>query len=203
MFHTPIDSRVGTPSSVERVLAFGAKPLQFPADMDLCRKQVPASEDCEALRFAAEARKSPSRHAFRPAFATGDWRVFSSFCIARRLPPDYRVLIPGRSDRMLRLLVEGSLWQESAASPRDAASQPTLLLPGAILGEDALFSDGPCELDVRTLEHSFVLELSLARQKELTAACPEIGFELLRAAGAVIASCGRRTSGKRDELATS
>jgi CRP-like cAMP-binding protein len=202
MFHNPIANRIGIPSSVERVLAFGAKPLQFPADMDLCREQVPASEDCEALRFAAEARKSLSRHAFRPAFAIGDWRVLSSFCIARRLPADYRVLIPGRSDRALRFVIEGTLWQESVASTRAIASQPTLLLPGAILGEDALFSDGPCELEVRTLEPSFVLELSLARQKELTAACPEIGFELLRAAGAVIAARGR-TSRKRDELATS
>ncbi len=197
MFQTPLDSRVAVPSSVGRVLAFGAKPLRFPVDMDLCREQVPAAADCEALRFAAAAQKSSSRHAFRPAFATGDWRVLSSFCIARRLPPGHRVLIPGRSDRTLRFVVEGTLWQESAA-----ASQPTPLLPGAILGEDALFSDGPCELDVRTLEHSFVLELSPARQKELTAACPEIGFELLRAAGAVIvARC--RASGKRDGLATS
>jgi hypothetical protein len=202
MFHAPIDSRFGIPSSVGCGLAFGAQPLQFPAAMDLCREQVPAAADCDALRFAAEARKSESLHAFRPAFATGDWRVFSSFCVARHLPPDCRVLTPGRSDRTLRFVVEGSLCQEFAASPGAAASQPTLLLPGAILGEDALFSDGPCEADVRTLEHSLVLELSLARQKELTAACPEIGFELLRAAGAVIAARGR-TSQQRDEPATS
>ena len=201
MFHTPIDSRFGMPPSIDRAFAIGAKPLMFPLDMDLCREQVPASADCEALRFAAEARKSSSRHAFRPAFATGDWRVFSSFCIARRLPPDHRVLIPGRSDRTLRFVVEGSLWQQSAASSLAAATQPTLLAPGAMLGEDGLFSETPCELDVRTLEHTLVLELSLARQKELTAACPEIGFELLRAAGAVIAARGR-TAGKCDELAT-
>jgi hypothetical protein len=45
-----------------------------------------------------------------------------------------------------------------------------------------------------------VLELSLPRHKELTAACPEIGFELLRAAGAVIAARGR--SAGRQALAT-
>ena len=202
MFHTAIDSRFGVAPPIDRMLAFGAHPLQFPARMDLCRDQVPAAADCDALRFAAATRKSTSRQAFRPAFATGDWRVFSSFCIARHLPPDHRVLIPGRSDRMLRFVVEGSLWQESTASSLAAAAQSMLLAPGAILGEDALFSDAPCELDVRTLEHSLVLELSLARQKELTAACPEIGFELLRAAGAVIAARGL-TSGKRDERAAS
>jgi hypothetical protein len=188
MFHTPIDRRAGAvPSSFDRALAFGAKPLQFPLAMDLCREQVPAAADCEGLRFAAAARKSASPQAFRPAFATGDWRVFASFCIARELPPDHRVLIPGRADRTLRFLVEGSLWQQTAGS----VSASTALLPGTFLGADALFSDAPCALDVRTLEHSLVLELSLARQKELTAACPEIGFELLRAAGAVIASRGR------------
>jgi CRP-like cAMP-binding protein len=199
MFRTPIDTRFGIPSSIDRLFALGEKPLQFPAGMDLCREQVPGAVDCDGLRFAAAARKSPSRAAFRPAFATGDWRVFSSFCIARHLPQDYRVLIPGRSDRTLRFVVEGTLCQESAASTR---AQPTLLHPGAILGEDALFSDGPCELDVRTLEDSLILELSLPRQKELTAACPEIAFELLRAAGGAIAARGRTSEG-RAELATS
>ena len=201
MFHAPIDTRFGIPSSFDRLFAFGEKPLQFPVDMDLCREQVPGAVDCDGLRLAAAARKSASRNAFRPAFATGDWRVLSSFCIARRLPADYRVLIPGRSDRALRFVVEGTLWQESAAAARAIASQSTLLHPGAILGEDALFSDAPCELDVRTLENTLILELSLPRQKELTAACPEIAFELLRAAGAAIAARGRTSEG-RAELAT-
>ena len=202
MFHTPIDTRFGIPSSFDRLFAFGEKPLQFPADMDLCREQVPGAVDCDGLRFAAAARRSESRSAFRPAFAPGDWRVLTSFCIARRLPADYRLLIPGRSDRALHFVVEGTLWQESAVSTRAVASPPTLLHPGAILGEDALFSDGPCELDVRTLENSLILELSLPRQKELTASCPEIAFELLRAAGAAIAArC--RTSGGCAELAAS
>ncbi len=202
MFHTPINTRAGHRSSGDRLFAFGEKPLQFPARMDLCREQVPAAMDCDAMRFAAEARKSPSRHAFRPAFTTADWRTFSSFCIARRLPPGFRVLVPGHADRTLRFVVEGSLWQESTASARAAASEPKVLLPGTILGEDALFSDGAGELDVRALEDSLILELSLPRQKELTAACPAIAFELPRAAGAAIAArC--RTSERRAELATS
>ena len=106
-------------------------------------------------------------------------------------------MIPGRVDRALRFVVEGSLWQESAAD----ASRTKALLPGTILGEDGLFSDTPCDLDVRTLEDSLVLELSLQRQKELTASCPAIAFELLRATGAVIAARGR-TSARREELAT-
>jgi len=202
MFHTPVEPRIRISPSVDRLMAFVGKPLPFPADMDLCREQVPAAVDCEALRFAAEARRSPSRHAFRPGFTAADWRTFSSFCIVRRLPAGYRVLIPGRADRTLSFVVEGSLWQESAASTRAASSQPKLLLPGTMLGEDALFSDGPGELDVRTLEDSLVLELSHPRQKELTAACPAIAFELLRAAGAVIAARGR-TSERRAEPAMS
>ena len=190
MFHTPIESR-----------AMSKQPLQFPAPMDLCRDQAPATLDCHGLRLAAEVRRSSSGQAFRPAFAAGDWRVFASFCVARRLPADHRVLIPGRPDRTLRFVVEGSLWQESVESAPDASGRPRLLMPGAIVGEDSLFLDAPCDLDVRTLEASLVLELTLPRHKELTAACPEIGFELLRAAGAVIASRGR-TSGLRAEVAT-
>jgi CRP/FNR family cyclic AMP-dependent transcriptional regulator len=202
MFHTPIETRIGTSSSVGHLLAFVGKPLPFPAAMDLCRDQVPAPEDCAALRFAAEARRSKSRAAFRPGFTAADWRTFSSFCVARRLPAGYRVLVPGRAERMLGFVVEGSLWQECAASPLATPTQAKLLLPGTILGEDGLFSDGPGGMDVRTLEDSLVLELSHSRQKELTASCPAIAFELLRAAGAVIAARAR-TSERRDELALS
>jgi hypothetical protein len=200
MFHTPIDTSLRISPSVDRLMAFVGKPLPFPAAMDLCDEQVPAAGDCEALRFAAAARNSRSQHAFRPAFTAADWRAFSSFCIVRRLPAGYRVLIPGRADRTLSFVVEGSLWQEGAASARGAASRSMCLLPGTIVGEDAVFSEAPCGLDVRTLEDSLVLELSLPRQKELTASCPAIAFELLRAAGAVIAARGR-VSGPGAELA--
>ncbi|MEP6502001.1 MAG: hypothetical protein ABJD97_01620 [Betaproteobacteria bacterium] len=202
MFHTPIQTAAGHRSSGDRLFAFGEKPLQFPADLDLCRHQPAGAMDCDALRFAAEARKSPSRSAFRPAFTTADWRTFSSFCIARRLPAGFRVLIPGHADRTLRFVVEGSLWQEPGASLRAAASERKVLLPGTILGEDALFSDEPGQVDVRTLEDSLILELSLPRQKELTASRPAIAFELLRAAGAAIAVRGR-ACGSRAELVAS
>lgn len=184
MFHTPTDTRLQFSPSIDRMMAFVGKPLPFPAGMDLCRDQVPAKADCDGLRFAAAARKSPSRRASCPALTAADWRVFSSFCVARRLPAGYRVTIPGHVDRTLRFVVEGSLWQASA----DAR---TALLPGAMLGEDGLFSDLAGDLDVRTVEESLVLELSLPRQKELTAAFPAIAFELLRAAGASIAARGR------------
>jgi len=201
MFHTPIDTRFGHPAAADRFFAFGARPLAFPADLDLCREQVPAAADCEALRFAAAARGCASAQAFRPAFATGDWRVFSSFCVVRHLPADARVVIPGAGDRALRFVVEGRLWQASGAAALAAANPSQLLLPGAIVGEDALFSDRPGDLDIRTLEPALVLELSLARQKELTASCPEIGFELLRAAGAVIAARGRPVDARTDRSA--
>lgn len=194
MFHLPVETRFAI---VDRLIARGDRPLAFPAAMDLCRHQATSGADVDALRFAAEARKSASRSAFRPAFASADWRAFSSFCISQRLPAGHRVVIPGRVDRALRFVVEGSLWQESAAD----AGRTKALLPGTILGEDGLFSDTPCDLDVRTLEDSLVLELSLQRQKELTASCPAIAFELLRATGAVIAARGR-TSARREELAT-
>ena len=195
MFHTPIETRHANSSTFGRYPEFAAKPLQFPVAMDLCRDQVPDSADCDGLRLAAAARKSTSTQAFLPAFANADWRVFASFCVARRVPAGFRVMIPGRSDRTLRFVVEGALWQESAAGNRDK-----VLAAGTIVGEDGLFSDGAGDLDVRALEDSLILELPLARQKELAASCPEIGFELLRAGGAVIAAGGRHATA-RDEVA--
>ena len=186
MFHTPTDTRLQISPSVERLMAFVGKPLPCPAGLNLYREQVPAAMDCDGLRFAAAARHSSSRRAFCPAFTADDWRTFSSFCIARRLPAGFRVLIPGHVDRTLRFVVEGSLWQASAP-----AAAGKVLLPGSILGEDALFSDMAGDLDVRTGEDSRLLELSLPRQRELTASFPSIAFELLRAAGASIAARGR------------
>jgi CRP/FNR family cyclic AMP-dependent transcriptional regulator len=182
MFHTPTDVRVCIHPSVDRLFDLAERSFQFPADRDLCSARVPASADCDATRFAAAARRSPSATAFRATLSAADWRALSSFCIVRRLPAGARVVVPGRADRTLRFVVEGTLQQTSAGAPAQ------LLHPGAILGEDTLFSDAPCELDVRTLEDTRVLELSLPRQKELTAARPALAFELLRAAGAVIAA---------------
>ncbi len=208
MFNTPIEVRYGIPSSVDRLFASGEMPLRFRADLDLCRDRVPAAKDCAATRFAAETRKLTSRNAFRPVLVAADWRTLASFCIEKRLPADYRVVIRGRADRTLRFVVEGSLWQVSDASTSTSTStsatvgQPRLLLPGTILGEDTLFSDAPGDVDVRTLEDSLILELPLPRQKELNAAFPAIAFELLRAAGAVIAARGRPAAAREEELAT-
>lgn len=195
MFHTPVDTRTPNPSTFGRIPAFAGKPLQFPMAMDLCSEQVADQAGCDGLRLAAAARKSTSTQAFLPAFANADWRVFASFCVVRRVQAGYRVMIPGRSDRTLRFVVEGALWQESAAANRNK-----VLAAGTIVGEDAVFSDAAGDLDVRALEDSLILELPLARQKELTASCPEIGFELLRAAGAVIAARGRPCT-SRDDVA--
>ena len=200
MFQAAIEPRIRTAPAVDRRFAFTGKPIQFAAAMDICRQRAPAPVDCDVLRFAAEARKSASRHAFQPAFSTDEWRTFSSYCVARRLPAGTRVLIPGRADRTLRFVVEGSLWQESAAAP-SLPSHLKLLMPGTILGEAALFSDAPGDLDIHTFEDSLILELPLLRQKELMSAYPAIAFELLRAAGAVIAA-RNRASETRDAVAT-
>jgi len=196
MFRTPIDTRTAAQSSADRFFGARAEALAFPAAMDLCRNQVPTAVSDDATRFAAEARQSTSAHAFRPDFTAADWRVFMSFCTVRTLGADFRLVVPGRTDRTLRFVVSGSLWQVSGVSGKQAQ----LLMPGAIVGEDALFSDEPGALDVRTLEDTRVIELTLPRQKELTAACPAIAFKLLRAAGAVIAARSR-ASGLRAELA--
>ncbi len=188
MFQTSTQPSLRITPSAERRTLFAGQPLSFSSAMDLCRQQQPAAVDCDVTRFAAEARKSASRHAFRPEFTPADWRLFSSYCVARRLPAGSPVAMAGRVDRTLRFVVEGSLWQESAVP---TPSHQKLLMPGTILGVDGLFSDAPGESDVHVFEDALVLELSLPRQKEMMASCPAIAFELLRAAGAVIASRGR------------
>ena len=148
-------------------------------------------------RDRTTAGRARFAHAFRPGFTPDDWRLFSSFCVATRLPAGFRVVVPGNGDRTLRFVVEGGLSQ----STRALGGQTTLLPPGAIQGEDGIFSSDDVDLDVRAVEDTLVLELTLPRRKELTAACPAIAFELLRAAGAAIAARGR-VGAEHEELAT-
>jgi hypothetical protein len=192
MSYAYVDPRMGTSLPAGGLRAGGQERLHFPAILDLCREQLPAAVDRDVTRLAAESRKCGSPLAFRPAFSASDWRVFASFCAARRLPADFRVAAPGASDRALRFVVEGCLWHEPAAPGRGAGMPAHVVPPGAMVGEDALFVDKPAAPDVRALEDCLVLELSWQRRNELAAAYPVIAFELMRAAGAVmVARLGR------------
>ena len=192
--HTVFAHDSGVSWSAARHRSADAASPRFVAEPDFGRGLTLDAMDRDVLRLAAEAHGSTSPQAFRADFTAADWRRFGSYCVARRLPKDFRVLVPGGVDRTLHFLVEGRLGQASASGTR---IPPTPLLPGAIVGEDTLFRDGPCELDVRTLEDSLVLELSRMRLHELTASHPEIAFELLRAAGAVISADGRASTATR------
>jgi len=163
----------------------GEHDLAIPTDLDLCRGRLP-SANADGARLAAASRASQSKHAFRPAFTAAEWSTFASFCVARRLPAGARVLVPGEVDRSLRFVVEGCLRQQEAAA--GAGMPADLLRAGCIVGEDTLFSDAPGALDVRAVEDSLVLELTWPRRNELSAANPETAFEMLRAAGAVMAA---------------
>lgn len=192
MFQTSIEPRARISPPFHHPMTIPEMRLPSPADLALWREKVRAATVRTAMRFAAEAGKSSSRDAFHPDFTTADWHLLAGFCVTTRLPAGFRVVMPGSTDRTLRLLVEGSLSQACTSGAREA--RPALLLPGAIQGEDAAFSNGLNDRDVRALEDSLILELSPARRKELMAACPAIAAELLRAAGEVMAA--------RRELAT-
>ncbi len=200
MFQTSIEPRFAS-SSGHHLMAFDAARLPSSADMALCREKVRASTTCKILRFAEEAFRLPSPHAFRPAFTREDWLALASFCITTRLPSGFRVAMPGSADRTLRFVVEGSLSQEPTAHARYAGSRPAMLLPGAIQGEDTFVSSGANELDVRAFEDSLILELSFPRLGNLTEAHPAIASKLLRAAMAVVAACAR-TPEARHEFAS-
>jgi len=182
---TTTQPHVGISPSIHQLMAHVGTPLPSLDDLALCRERVHAAKDGAAKRFAAAARKSSAVHAFRPDFTADDWRLFSSYCVATRMPAGFRAVIPGNGDRTLRFVVEGGL------SSRSQDGQTTLLAPGSIQGEDSLFTADGSDLDVRAFEDTLVLELTLPRRKELNAACPALAFELLRAAGAAIAARGR------------
>jgi len=183
-----IDAGIAPAAPVARPLARHDAPRPLFIAPDAWRERAAVALDGHADRLADASRRSSSPLAFRPALSPADWRILASYCVARRLPAGCPVLVPGAPDRTLRFVIEGGLEQVQPASGRHAAAASTVLSPGCMVGEDALFAEGPGRLDVRALEDSLVLELPWPRQAELTAAHRAIAFELLRAAGAVIAA---------------
>ncbi len=130
--------------------------------------------------------------AFRPRFTMEDWRFLGAYLIRRSVKSGDVLIRQGDSDRSTFFVESGTLLVHTHRAA-DTASPIALLRAGAIVGEPALFGETVRMAQVDAIAPSVVWSLTRLRLDELRASYPELAYEILRAAGAVMSERMRAT----------
>lgn len=129
---------------------------------------------------------------FRPRFSQDQWRILGAYLIRRELKSGEVLIYQGDEDRTMYFLEQGTL-QVYVRGTATQSAKIALLRAGSVVGEPALFGDTARMAQVDAISPSIVWALSRVRNEELLASHPDIAYELLRAAGAVMAERLRGT----------
>lgn len=127
-----------------------------------------------------------SEDAFRPRLTAEQWRAVSAYLSQGDLRTGDLLVKQGDTDRTLYLLGQGTL-QVYANGGLPGSNRIAILRAGAVVGEPGLFSEAPRSANVEAMTPCVVWALRGARLDELAQRMPTIAYELLRAAGAVMA----------------
>jgi len=130
--------------------------------------------------------------AFRPRFNLEQWRVLGSYLIRREVKSGDVLIFQGDADRVMYFLESGAL-QVYVRGTATQNAKIALLRAGAIVGEPSLFGETTRMAQVDAISNGVVWILSSPRLDEMRASHPELAYELLRAAGAVMAERMRGT----------
>lgn len=120
--------------------------------------------------------------AFRPRLGPAHWRTLAGYMAPRDMAAGELLLAQGEPERALFLLEQGTLQVYTVP----ARYRVELLQAGSAVGEASLFADAPAAATVEALTPCIVWTLPAARVAQLAQRSPEIGFEVLRAAGALL-----------------
>jgi CRP/FNR family cyclic AMP-dependent transcriptional regulator len=136
----------------------------------------------ELLKEAVQSLNAPD--AFRPRFDEKQWAVFGSYLQQHKLRAGDLLIRHRDLDRNLYLLESGNLQ----VYVPDAQRRPVAILrAGAVVGEPSLFGETPRMAQVEAMSVVQVWALTRNRFEELVMRQPELGIELLRSIGAVMA----------------
>lgn len=127
-----------------------------------------------------------SDDAFRPRLTMEQWRSVAPYMVQGDLRTGDLLVQQGDADRAFYLLGQGSL-QVFATGGAPGSSRIAILRAGAVLGEAGLFAEAPRGANVEAMTPCVVWALRGARLDELAQRMPVLAYELLRAAGAVMA----------------
>lgn len=125
--------------------------------------------------------------AFRPRLDGQQWRTFCQYLTRHELRSGDLLIKQGDHDRTVYFLGQGSL-QVFVTGAAPGASRIAILRPGSICGEPGLFSDMARLANVEAMTPCVVYALRLPRFEELAARVPVVAVEVVRSAGAVMAT---------------
>lgn len=141
----------------------------------------------DADRLIEAVQTLNTEDAFRPRLTTEQWRLFAGYLTRHDIRSGDLLIRQGERERTMYLLEQGNLQvfvdRETPGNYRIA-----ILRPGSVVGEPALFGDGARMANVEALTACTVWALRGPRLDELAVRQPALALEVLRSAGAVLAS---------------
>ncbi len=124
--------------------------------------------------------------AFRARLNVEHWRTIGPYFTQHEVRTGDLVIKQGDTDRAMYFLGRGSLQVFATGGP-PGSSRIAILRPGSVVGEPALFADGPRMANVEAMTPSIIWALRGQRLEELAQRSPALALELVRAAGGVMA----------------
>ena len=133
--------------------------------------------------------------AFRPRLNMDQWRTIAPYLTRHDIRAGDLLIKQGDTDRTMYFLAQGSLQVFVTGGP--PGSRIAILRAGSVIGEPGLFGDAARMANVEAMTACAVWALRGPRLEELAQRSPALALELLRAAGAVMATRMRATLAKQ------
>ena len=152
--------------------------------------------DIDALVNAMQTLNADD--AFRARLTHDQWRVVAPYLARYDIRVGDMLIQQGDADRTMYFLASGSLQVFVSGGP--PGSKVAILRAGSVVGEPGLFGDTPRTANVEAMTPCVVFALRGQRMEELAQRSPALALELLRAAGAVMATRFRAMAAKQTPL---
>jgi CRP-like cAMP-binding protein len=140
--------------------------------------------DISALTQAVQTLNAED--AFRVRFNADQWLVLAGYFSRHEIRTGDLLIQQGDRDRNMYLLEQGNL-QVFVNRGAPGSHRIAILRPGSVVGEPALFGEGPRMANVEAMTPCVVWALGGPRLDELGVRSPALALEVLRGAGAVMA----------------
>lgn len=124
--------------------------------------------------------------AFGVRLGADQWRALLPYLTRHEIRSGDMLIRQGDRERTMYLLEQGSL-QVFVNRGTPGSHRIAILRPGSVVGEPALFGDGPRMANVEAMSNCVVWALRGPRFEELSQRQPALALEVLRAAGSVLA----------------
>jgi CRP-like cAMP-binding protein len=134
--------------------------------------------------------------AFRPRLNLEQWRAIAPYLSRHEIRSGDLLIKQADVDRSMYFLAQGSL-QIFVSGGAPGTNRIAILRSGSVVGEPGLFGDNPRMANVEAMTPCVVFALRGPRLEELAQRLPALALELLRAAGAVMATRMRANLAKQ------